>query len=499
MATIDFTSAYRDATQGSTLKALAARRAEMQAANAALKPREVKSPWQGAANIADTISGAIREGRIANQEAAGRARFAELLAGGLTPDEIGEAMGLDPETTMKYQERTWAQEDTKATREYDAGRDDLKHGWDVQAAADRVKAEQEAARLADEAATKRQDDQQAASLVLADHNATIDQKQAAQKVIDDAKVEELKVRTDRQTSDIDRRADAEIATKKAQQDAAMADPVAKVKLAMQTPGPDGKPLMSAEEGNAEIAAIQLKKRLDSQSPASKEFDLQSSKDNQDWVGTGRAQAVSNQIQLDKVLADLDKFAQGSGTLSGGISAVTGIGAPSGVVTGILPDPINRWLSQGTQTPDPVNMRENVRAVAQQSLKAVLGTQFAAIEGEGVMSRAYDPGATPAENANRVKLLKAKLEQVAKYNDMRAEWLANNPTMEGFTGPTPAEVQADFLAYTNSPEFTGGGGGDATAAPSGGGGGAPAPKAGDVVDGYTYVGGDPSKPESWKKQ
>src|SRR4029077_21273376 len=122
MATIDFTSAYRDATQGSTLKALAARRAEMQAANAGMKPREVKSPWQGAANIADTISGAIREGRVANDEARGRARFAELLAGGLAPDEIGEAMGLDPETTMKYQERTWAQEDTKATRDYESGR-----------------------------------------------------------------------------------------------------------------------------------------------------------------------------------------------------------------------------------------------------------------------------------------------------------------------------------------------------------------------------------------
>src|SRR6188768_2574485 len=139
MPNIDFTSAYRDATKGSTLKALAARRAEMQAAMATARPREVKSPEQAVASVAETISGSIRECRLANQEAQGRARFAQLLAGGLAPDEIGEAMGLDPETTMKYQERTWAQEDTKATREYDASRDALKHGWDVTAASDRVK------------------------------------------------------------------------------------------------------------------------------------------------------------------------------------------------------------------------------------------------------------------------------------------------------------------------------------------------------------------------
>jgi hypothetical protein len=71
------------------------------------------------------------------------------------------------------------------------------------------------------------------------------------------------------------------------------------------------------------------------------------------------------------------------------------------------------------------MRENVRMVAQQSLKAVLGTQFAASEGEGVMARAYDPGAQPSENATRIRMLKTKLQQVAQYNDMRAEWLAKN--------------------------------------------------------------------------
>src|SRR6187455_2225780 len=146
MPNIDFSSAYRDATKGSTLKALAARRAEMQAALATARPREVKSPEQAIASVAETISGSIREGRLANQEAQGRARFAQLLAGGLAPDEIGEAMGLDPETTMKYQERTWAKEDASAAAA--ARQAELEQGnkWDTEAATARVKAEQDAAR-----------------------------------------------------------------------------------------------------------------------------------------------------------------------------------------------------------------------------------------------------------------------------------------------------------------------------------------------------------------
>ena len=122
MPTIDFTSGYRDATQGSTLKALAQRRAEMAASLAAHRMPQINDPLQGVAEVANTISGSIREGRLANQEAAGRQRFAQLLSGGLAPDEIGEAMGLDPETTQMY----------------------VKNDWDVKAAADRVEADRKA-------------------------------------------------------------------------------------------------------------------------------------------------------------------------------------------------------------------------------------------------------------------------------------------------------------------------------------------------------------------
>src|SRR4029077_2424939 len=140
------TSAYRDSTRGATIKALQLRQQKLQEETAAAQqPRQIASPWQGAAQIADVIGSSIREGRAANEEQAGRQRFAQLLAGGLTPDEMGEAIGLDPETAMRYQEHTWDTEKTAAetaTREKEALRS---HGWDVDAATSRVQAEKDAA------------------------------------------------------------------------------------------------------------------------------------------------------------------------------------------------------------------------------------------------------------------------------------------------------------------------------------------------------------------
>jgi hypothetical protein len=220
MPDVDFTSAYRDATKGSTLKALAARRAEMQAALATARPREVKSPEQAIASVADTISGSIREGRLANQEAQGRARFAQLLAGGLTPDEAGEAYGLDAETTQKWMDRNWAQEDAKKTAADRKAELEQGHSWDVEAASARVQAEQDAARAAAEDAQKKQDDQQAAATTLADHNATIEQKQHAQEILDNAELEKTKVANARETSRLEREGAAEITAAEPQTGAA---------------------------------------------------------------------------------------------------------------------------------------------------------------------------------------------------------------------------------------------------------------------------------------
>ena len=165
MAQIDFSSAYRDSTKGATLKALALRRQEAaEAQTAAMAPRQIASPWQGAAQIAETLGSGIREGLAASQEQAGRSRLAELLAGGISPEEMGEATILDPDLAMKHQEHAWQAETQKTTEENLRARELMKHGWDVDAATERARVEKEQQeRLFGQQDVTREDEQAAAA------------------------------------------------------------------------------------------------------------------------------------------------------------------------------------------------------------------------------------------------------------------------------------------------------------------------------------------------
>lgn len=158
MPTIDFYgSAYSDAARAGTLKAMQQRRLEREKQTLqAMQPATVASLPQGLAHLTDVLGSSIREARAANDEKAGRQRFAELMAGGLTPDEMGEAYSLDPDVAGKYQEHTWATE--KEAREAAARKAELEqsHGWDVDAANRLVEtnrlAREDEARIAEEKA-----------------------------------------------------------------------------------------------------------------------------------------------------------------------------------------------------------------------------------------------------------------------------------------------------------------------------------------------------------
>jgi hypothetical protein len=183
MPNIDFsgTSAYRDSTRGATIKALQLRQQKLQEETAAAQaPRQIASPWQGAAQIAGVVGSSIREARAANDEQAGRQRFAELLAGGLTPDEMGEAIGLDPETAMKYQEHAWRAGDAQTAIDEQRKSDLIKNGWDVDAAAARVQAEKDQAAERARVEALRQDDQQQAASDLSAQGAKQASTQAVQ-------------------------------------------------------------------------------------------------------------------------------------------------------------------------------------------------------------------------------------------------------------------------------------------------------------------------------
>lgn len=91
-----------DPTGGMTLDALMARQKEIASARGQiLQPRQMISPWQGAAQLAEAFMNARQGANTEAQLAAGREALAKLRAGinldsGPTPDQIGQASLYDP-------------------------------------------------------------------------------------------------------------------------------------------------------------------------------------------------------------------------------------------------------------------------------------------------------------------------------------------------------------------------------------------------------------------
>lgn len=435
MPNVDFHSSYRDATRGSTIKALQLRQQQIAQEAAQIgQPRRIEHPMQAFGQIAQSIGAGWREASAARDEQAGRKRFAELLAGGLTAEEMGEAIGLDPDTALKYQEHTWETEKeaaAAAAREKELLRS---HGWDVDAATAATEAEKAAA------AERARVEQESQGRTFGQQDKTAEElareQEAAKTLENQRKIEQDKL-------------NAEQAEKQATLTAALGSDEAKLAAGLKAGTIDQA---AYDQG---MESIKAKRAKEAMTPGEDQLERDYAKEHGEWSSTGRAQMVANLEQLKKAAGTL-------GTEPGVFTKTTGIGATSGLLTGASPDWLNRLI--GNQ--EALTTRDAVRSVAQESLKAVLGSQFAAVEGQQVLERAFDPSATPEENQRRVGLLTAKLEQIAAQREAKAKYYDENGMISGYVGPDMGAAKADFMTLmkdfggedTNSGSAAGGGGG-----------------------------------------
>jgi hypothetical protein len=95
-----------DPTSGQTLDALMLRQKSLlqQAPEA---PKQIASPWQGAALLGNTLVNSLQQSRAMEQEKAGRDLMAKTIAGinydtGITPEQSATLMRLDPDTGLKF-------------------------------------------------------------------------------------------------------------------------------------------------------------------------------------------------------------------------------------------------------------------------------------------------------------------------------------------------------------------------------------------------------------
>ena len=169
-----------------------------------------------------------------------------------------------------------------------------------------------------------------------------------------------------------------------------------------------------------------------------------------WQRVGRSQAFTNLAAIGGVLGQLERGEK-----------------LSGPAIGLAPNFI-----LAITNPEATDARETVQGVVQQNLREILGGQFAQQEAQQLLDRAFNPALDPKINARRLRRLYNQMEVAAKQRDAMAKYFDENETLRGYTGEQPK--LSDF--YTAVSDF----------------------EVGQEVDGFKYVGGDMTDPNSWEE-
>lgn len=121
---------------------------------------------------------------------------------------------------------------------------------------------------------------------------------------------------------------------------------------------------------------------------------------------------------------------------------------TGGLLGLLPD-----KAMDIANPNVAALRDRMQTAIQNSLRPILGGQFAAVEGQQILERVFNPRQPTKENIARakseVKDLMKRLEQrdkAVKY------WEANGQSLKGFRGSLD-EPAADTVTLGNGKSYT----------------------------------------------
>jgi hypothetical protein len=147
----------------------------------------------------------------------------------------------------------------------------------------------------------------------------------------------------------------------------------------------------------------------------------------DWSQGGGADAAANMGQIKSVL---DRLASGE--------------ALTGKAIGLAPDFFNALVN-----PAALGAKQQVEEVVQRNLRAVLGAQFTQVEGERLISRAFDARLSPQENIKRLRKLFLQMQTAAQQRQAMAEYYEANETLRGYKGKQPK--MQDFYDALSTPD------------------------------------------------
>jgi hypothetical protein len=128
----------------------------------------------------------------------------------------------------------------------------------------------------------------------------------------------------------------------------------------------------------------------------------------------------------------------------------------------------------------VQAKDLVEEVVQRNLRVVLGSQFTAEEAKALIKRAYNPALREDINAERLERLLNQIESAAQAKADAGRYFEQYGTLAGHQGKLPSFSSFDPLKEEKTK----------------------VPNVGEIVEKsgqrFQYLGGDPSKPQSWRK-
>jgi hypothetical protein len=156
-------------------------------------------------------------------------------------------------------------------------------------------------------------------------------------------------------------------------------------------------------------------KKDAEPPKPTVADKAYAKDYNEWTSTGKPSYDKNIKVLEESIADLEAN-KDSWTVSNRAYAV-------------IPDAVRPTLSR--------RLEQDIRGAVQGTLKAILGAQFTAREGELVMKRAYDPTLPPEENLRKAKLILEELRAAHDAQQAKVRFYEDKGTLAGYkSGSVP---------------------------------------------------------------
>ena len=150
-------------------------------------------------------------------------------------------------------------------------------------------------------------------------------------------------------------------------------------------------------------------------PAQKAVDTKFGKEYNDFVSAGGSSAIAKNL---KMLDDAIKIIKDSseGDISG---KLVGLSDKTGTLS--------------YTHPKAAEAKDLIGGVAQSNLRAILGGQFAAKEGEQLLARAYNTAQPKKDNLNRLTALRTQIEKAAKDKIDASQYYEEKGTLKGFKG------------------------------------------------------------------